>query len=191
MTSYLPLVPNMAQPQTISTPSGDNVSISVVVEPPKKTHRLSFTKDQPTPPITPPNEEVINDQDVIQEVKSNNQDVLPPSRTMLVEGPKEEATPALTDGYQDALATSPTAEIPPLAPVAAPSTALAPATRLKHRLQKEKGLMVCPGVYDGLSARIAMAVGFETLYMVSIQELRSVEIFSRYVRLVLVPQLQC
>lgn len=179
-------MPNMAPTQTISTPSVDNVSISVVVEPPKKTHRLSFTKDQPTPPTTPPNEEANNEQDAIQESNKqqdvikednndqdiiredkNDQDVFPPSKTMLVEGPKEEVTPALTDGYQDAIATSPTKDVPPLAPVVAPSTSLSPATRLKHRLQKEKGLMVCPGVYDGLSARIAMAVGFETLYMVS------------------------
>ena len=169
-------MPNMAPTQTVSTPSGDNVSISVVVEPPKKTHRLSFTKDQPTPPTTPPNEEANNEQDAIQESNNhqdviqedkNDQDVFPPSKTMLIEGPKEEVTPALTDGYQDAIATSPTKDVPPLAPVVAPSTALSPATRLKHRLQKEKGLMVCPGVYDGLSARIAMAVGFETLYMVS------------------------
>ena len=86
---------------------------------------------------------------------------------MLAEGPKEEVTPAPTDGYQDAVATSSTKHVTPVAPIVAPSTALSPATRLKHRLQKEKGLMVCPGVYDGLSARIAMAVGFETLYMVS------------------------
>lgn len=43
---------------------------------------------------------------------------------------------------------------------------LSPATRLKYKLQHTTDLIVCPGVYDGLSARIAEAVGFETLYMV-------------------------
>lgn len=28
-------------------------------------------------------------------------------------------------------------------------------------------LIVCPGVYDGLSARIALRVGFSAMYMVS------------------------
>jgi len=28
-------------------------------------------------------------------------------------------------------------------------------------------LIVCPGVYDGLSARLALDVGFDALYMVS------------------------
>ena len=41
-----------------------------------------------------------------------------------------------------------------------------PATKLKHRLEDTKDLIVCPGVYDGFSARIAMSVGFDTMYMV-------------------------
>ena len=40
------------------------------------------------------------------------------------------------------------------------------ATRLKHLLRDSNELIVCPGVYDGLSARIAMSVGFSALYMV-------------------------
>ena len=43
---------------------------------------------------------------------------------------------------------------------------LTPATALKHRLQNSKDLIVCPGVYDGFSARIALSVGFDALYMV-------------------------
>ena len=153
MTAYLQLTPNiMATSETVSTPSGDKISINLAVEPHKRTHRLSFTKEPETPPITPPNEEA-----------NHNQDELLLSRTMLKESLKEEATPAPTDGYQDTVATGPTVEVPK---IASPSTSLSPATRLKHRLQKETGLMVCPGVYDGLSARIAMDVGFETLYMV-------------------------
>ena len=41
-----------------------------------------------------------------------------------------------------------------------------PATKLKHILQDTKKLIVCPGVYDGFSARIALSVGFEAMYMV-------------------------
>lgn len=42
---------------------------------------------------------------------------------------------------------------------------LSPATSLKRRLQNTKDLIVCPGVYDGFSARIALSVGFDALYM--------------------------
>ena len=41
-----------------------------------------------------------------------------------------------------------------------------PATRLRHRLVSTKDLIVCPGVYDGFSARIALSVGFDAMYMV-------------------------
>ena len=41
-----------------------------------------------------------------------------------------------------------------------------PATRLKRRLEETKDLIVCPGVYDGFSARIAMLVGCDAMYMV-------------------------
>ena len=41
-----------------------------------------------------------------------------------------------------------------------------PATRLKRRLENTTDLIVCPGVYDGLSARIALAVGCDAMYMV-------------------------
>ena len=40
------------------------------------------------------------------------------------------------------------------------------ATRLRNNLESGAGLIVCPGVYDGLSARIALDVGFDALYMV-------------------------
>lgn len=41
-----------------------------------------------------------------------------------------------------------------------------PATKLKFLLENTKDLIVCPGVYDGFSARIALSVGFDALYMV-------------------------
>lgn len=40
------------------------------------------------------------------------------------------------------------------------------ATRLRRVLSTGHKLIVCPGVYDGLSARIALDVGFDALYMV-------------------------
>ena len=48
-----------------------------------------------------------------------------------------------------------------------PAKSLSPAAMLKQRLQKTNDLIVCPGVYDGFSARIALQVGFDALYMVS------------------------
>ena len=41
-----------------------------------------------------------------------------------------------------------------------------PATKLKRRLEDTQDLIVCPGVYDGFSARIALSVGFDAMYMV-------------------------
>lgn len=45
------------------------------------------------------------------------------------------------------------------------------ASKLRRMLKDTKELIVCPGVYDGLSARIAMQVGFKGLYMVNIGSL--------------------
>lgn len=42
------------------------------------------------------------------------------------------------------------------------------ATRFRNMLINTDKLIVCPGVYDGLSARVAHEVGFEALYMVSL-----------------------
>ena len=44
-----------------------------------------------------------------------------------------------------------------------------PATKLKRRLEDTKDLIVCPGVYDGFSARIALSVGFDAMYMVMLR----------------------
>lgn len=41
------------------------------------------------------------------------------------------------------------------------------AKKLRHMLENTDELVVCPGVYDGLSARTAMELGFRALYMVS------------------------
>ncbi|KAK1145693.1 hypothetical protein N8T08_003929 [Aspergillus melleus] len=42
---------------------------------------------------------------------------------------------------------------------------LAGASKLRRQLRESNELIVCPGVYDGLSARVAMEVGFKALYM--------------------------
>ena len=39
------------------------------------------------------------------------------------------------------------------------------ATRLRALLADESRILVCPGVYDGLTARTALEVGFDALYM--------------------------
>jgi methylisocitrate lyase len=41
------------------------------------------------------------------------------------------------------------------------------ATSLREILKDPNGFVVAPGVYDGLSARLALAAGFDALYMVS------------------------
>lgn len=39
------------------------------------------------------------------------------------------------------------------------------ASKLRRMLKETDDLIVCPGVYDGLSARVAMQVGFKAMYM--------------------------
>ena len=43
-----------------------------------------------------------------------------------------------------------------------------PATKLRRTVEDPNGFIMCPGVYDGFSARIAISVGFGGLYMVHI-----------------------
>lgn len=40
------------------------------------------------------------------------------------------------------------------------------AKRLKELLSDPSQMVVCPGVFDGLTARLALASGFDALYMV-------------------------
>lgn len=47
---------------------------------------------------------------------------------------------------------------------------LSGATKLRKMIFETNELIVCPGVYDGLSARTALEVGFSALYMVSIHQ---------------------
>lgn len=41
------------------------------------------------------------------------------------------------------------------------------ADKLRAQLAEEGKVIVCPGVQDGLSARVCLDEGFKTLYMVS------------------------
>jgi 2-methylisocitrate lyase-like PEP mutase family enzyme len=47
-----------------------------------------------------------------------------------------------------------------------PSAPFTGATRLRELLKDPKKIVVCPGVFDGLTARIALSKGFDALYMV-------------------------
>ena len=39
------------------------------------------------------------------------------------------------------------------------------STRLRHMVKNLDRIIVCPGVYDGLSARVALQIGFDGMYM--------------------------
>jgi hypothetical protein len=41
------------------------------------------------------------------------------------------------------------------------------AKKLRRMIQCPRKITLCPGVYDGLSALVALSVGFDALYMVS------------------------
>ena len=41
------------------------------------------------------------------------------------------------------------------------------AAKLREYLADPDRTIVCPGVHDGLTARVALSVGFDALYMVS------------------------
>ena len=43
---------------------------------------------------------------------------------------------------------------------------LSAATKLRRIVEDPNAFLMCPGVYDGFSARIALQVGFDGLYMV-------------------------
>ena len=47
------------------------------------------------------------------------------------------------------------------------SIAMAAVKRLRALLAEQDNIIVCPGIFDGLTARIALNAGFECLYMVS------------------------
>lgn len=157
MTTYLSLTSQSGPTQTLQVPSEDNVVLDLGKDQGGNARKLSFTKALDTPPDTPP-----RGKSPQPNVKlDTSQDKMPQSTTQAQE-PNINKITSPSDGYQDHVATSPTTTY------SSQAHALSPATRLKHRLKNTNELIVCPGVYDGLSARVAMAVGFETMYMVSL-----------------------
>lgn len=73
----------------------------------------------------------------------------------------ENAVSSSSAGFMDKFALPPTTSNGDIENIPASS-----ATRLKRRLEDTKDLIVCPGVYDGFSARIALSVGCDAMYMV-------------------------
>ena len=45
------------------------------------------------------------------------------------------------------------------------------ASKLRTLLAQENEIVVCPGVYDGFTTRLALNAGFKILYMVSAYDL--------------------
>ena len=50
--------------------------------------------------------------------------------------------------------------------------------KLRGLLTKKDSILLCPGVYDGLTARIALQAGFDCLYMVSLFDCFNLSKFS-------------
>lgn len=75
--------------------------------------------------------------------------------------------PVLSPGKNDKEDTVAKGHITTKVPTATVDKVFLPSTILKRRLEDTKDLLVCPGVYDGFSARIALSVGFDAMYMVS------------------------
>lgn len=69
--------------------------------------------------------------------------------------------------------TSPAVQAPAIPLSTIPGTKVPASTRLQKMIHETDKLIVCPGVYDGLSARTAMEVGFDGLYMV--RKLRDIQ----------------
>ena len=154
MTTYLSLTPNQGPVQTLAIPSEENITLDLPTNgKPGQTRKVSFTRALDTPPETPPRSrtpKIITDQDV-----------LPKSQSQL-RSPDADAAASPTEGFQDHVATEPTQSFSSL------RHSIVPASRLKHRIRDTNELIVCPGVYDGLSARIAMLTGHNVMYMVSL-----------------------
>ena len=51
------------------------------------------------------------------------------------------------------------------------------AQRLRQMLSDPSKTVVAPGVYDGISARVALAEGFECLYMVGLSQLSPLALY--------------
>lgn len=85
--------------------------------------------------------------------------------------PEQEENKPSTLVYDESKLSTPVQkedETPALVPmrVDIDDTLLPPSTRLQRYLKETDELIVCPGVYDGFSARIAISVGYKAMYMV-------------------------
>ncbi|KAL9123839.1 MAG: hypothetical protein Q9217_006772 [Psora testacea] len=160
MATFLTLTPTMAHAEGLTIQTGDNLALDVAVKSTKDQNNPLVVKPI-TPPDTPPNDDNprVDDAQLNHTERPKPRVEIPPTTTQANDDTNYTAVPASTDGYQDTVAQGPSIPSP------TNRTALSPATRLKERIEKTNDLIVCPGVYDGFSARIAMAVGFETLYM--------------------------
>lgn len=58
------------------------------------------------------------------------------------------------------------------------------ARKLRQLLKDPDNIVVAPGVYDGISARIALSQGFDALYMVSRSVQRCSTLFVAYVLMI-------
>ena len=179
-TMFLTLTPSMTQPDFRKHESSpiDHVTLNLAVEslsyhfvsgdklgPLANSIKLASVEDgntvshgtntptEQTRAGPPPIDEKASDRaSVPSPVTKIDEPVLPPTLN-----DKQDVTTGKQDTVVDKLET----QVSTL-----PTQFLTPATVLKHRLQNTKDLIVCPGVYDGFSARIALSVGFDALYMV-------------------------
>lgn len=137
-----------------TNPDDDNASL-------RQSNGMSSEEDKTNPPpVSDMNADSVSPSSV-EEDKAKSQSVghVPTdnlSSPLVADHLENPILPAGQNSAQDAVATTTTTEF------------LSPATTLKRRLECTKDLIVCPGVYDGFSARIALSVGFDALYMVSI-----------------------
>nr|POE82226.1 2,3-dimethylmalate lyase [Quercus suber] len=78
------------------------------------------------------------------------------------------ATMTLNDSSDDAAGireAAPAVQLPAISPRSRHVAKIPASTRLQNMIHDTQDLIVCPGVYDGLSARTAIEVGFDALYM--------------------------
>ena len=98
----------------------------------------------------PPTVEQFMDRPVVN-MLSNSAAVIPPNTQPI----DTTAIATHDDTETNGAAASPTSQ-----------TGSSGATRLKRMVQEPGNMIVCPGVYDGFSARIALSVGCDAMYMV-------------------------
>lgn len=119
-------------------------------------------KEMSSTSTTPPNETVDEKEStpaLLRDVSKNLEQAVVVQNAALPETKVEVAKTALvkqpSNRWVGVAITAPTTYSP----------TLPPSTRLRYLVAHSPSIIVCPGVYDGLSARIAMSLGFKGLYM--------------------------